>query len=362
MPFGKWNSFGECQTEMMGAPNNYDEETAKKVCGKLQARLEGKEVFKILKSKSGRRILAQYVHVEGLDKEGDVIPLTRTKEALEDLKTRDPRTHNVMWRHSSYQIGWPLWAFTDEDGNLHKTEVDEYGLWGITEIRNDGYQKADEVWNNILRGEKMGASVGITSPMGKMVPLILTKDEIAKRNLRKDWLGARYWDIPLQFIEPWSLTQTPANQYVTNVTVLQKEFCEPCVEARAKWYLDKGLEKTFPEALAHAREFYVKYSQGEPKSDEERAKTHFIISDEDWNKLSGEQKQAYIDKLPERGQKVEKAMTWEECISEARKNPNVTDPEKLCGWLKAHGPNAKSQLAKSMKDVGEELIHKYFSH
>ena len=35
-------------------------------------------------------------------------------------------------------------------------------------------------------------------------------------------------------------------------------------------------------------------------------------------------------------------MTWEECIAEASKDPDVDDPEKLCGWLRYHGPNAKS--------------------
>jgi hypothetical protein len=37
------------------------------------------------------------------------------------------------------------------------------------------------------------------------------------------------------------------------------------------------------------------------RTDAERAKAHFNISDEDWDKLSEEQKQEYIDKLPDRG-------------------------------------------------------------
>jgi hypothetical protein len=40
---------------------------------------------------------------------------------------------------------------------------------------------------------------------------------------------------------------------------------------------------------------------GKPRTDEERAKNHFNISDEDWDKLSKEEKQEYIDKLPPRG-------------------------------------------------------------
>jgi len=38
-----------------------------------------------------------------------------------------------------------------------------------------------------------------------------------------------------------------------------------------------------------------------PRSEEERAKAHFNISDEEWKKLSEKEKQAYIDKLPPRG-------------------------------------------------------------
>jgi len=38
-----------------------------------------------------------------------------------------------------------------------------------------------------------------------------------------------------------------------------------------------------------------------PRTDEERARAHFGISEEEWNKLSEEEKQKYIDKLPPRG-------------------------------------------------------------
>lgn len=38
-----------------------------------------------------------------------------------------------------------------------------------------------------------------------------------------------------------------------------------------------------------------------PRTEAERAKAHFNLSDEEWEALSEEEKQAYIDKLPERG-------------------------------------------------------------
>ncbi len=33
-------------------------------------------------------------------------------------------------------------------------------------------------------------------------------------------------------------------------------------------------------------------------------------------------------------------MTFEECVAEASRRPDVEDPEALCGWLNYHGPNA----------------------
>jgi len=76
-------------------------------------------------------------------------------------------------------------------------------------------------------------------------------------------VGAKYWDVGLQFIEPWSLTASPANQYVTAATILSKDICEPCVEARAKWYLEKGVESDMDTALDRARRFYLSLSKSE---------------------------------------------------------------------------------------------------
>uniref|UniRef100_A0A6M3JN40 Putative prohead protease n=1 Tax=viral metagenome TaxID=1070528 RepID=A0A6M3JN40_9ZZZZ len=44
--------------------------------------------------------------------------------------------------------------------------------------------------------------------------------------------------------------------------------------------------------------------QGQPKSDAERAMAHFNISVEEWEKLSPDKRQEYIDKLPPRGERV----------------------------------------------------------
>lgn len=50
---------------------------------------------------------------------------------------------------------------------------------------------------------------------------------------------------------------------------------------------------------------YLELIAGVQKTGEERAKTHFKISDEEWNKLSPEEKKKYIEKLPPRGQQLQ---------------------------------------------------------
>jgi hypothetical protein len=83
------------------------------------------------------------------------------------------------------------------------------------------------------------------------------------------------------------------------------------------------------------------------RTDAERAKAHFNISDEEWNKLSDEEKQAYIDKLPPRGSAEMREQEGEEPVPET---PKESPPEKdtqppvphecQTGW---HWDDAKQQ-------------------
>jgi len=47
----------------------------------------------------------------------------------------------------------------------------------------------------------------------------------------------------------------------------------------------------------------ILYNGGTPKTDEERAKAHFNITDEQWKKLSEAEKRRYISMLPPVGTK-----------------------------------------------------------
>ena len=67
--------------------------------------------------------------------------------------------------------------------------------------------------------------------------------------------------------------------------------------------------------------------QEQARTDAERARAHFKISDQEWSKLSDKEKQTYIDKLPPRGsheEQVDKPML----TSPQQSNPNAEKPPK----------------------------------
>jgi len=79
---------------------------------------------------------------------------------------------------------------------------------------------------------------------------------------------------------------------------------------------------------ARAQGAAIKSIGGLNKTEEERAKSHFNISDEEWNKLSDHDKKAFIDKLPPRGTALEvfNFLSRERAL-EILKKPSVVDAD-----------------------------------
>lgn len=90
--------------------------------------------------------------------------------------------------------------------------------------------------------------------------------------------------------------------------------------------IDADIEKELSEGNEEKEEENKEQipRKGQPKTDEERAMTHFGISKEDWEKLSEEEKQEYIDKLPPRGsgrsEEEEKKEIGEETLEQPESN------------------------------------------
>ena len=103
-------------------------------------------------------IVAGYASVEVVDKQGDVI----TKEALKHAFRKfmeNPSYRNVQLAHSNIQVGDVVPNYTDSEGRLWKSEVDDVGMFVVVQLRND-IEKAKEVSAEIRKGVLRGFSIG----------------------------------------------------------------------------------------------------------------------------------------------------------------------------------------------------------
>jgi HK97 family phage prohead protease len=115
------------------------------------------EAISILKG-ANDLVVAGYASVEVVDKQGDVI----TKEALKDAFQKfmeNPSYRNVQLAHSNIQIGDVVPNYTDSEGRLWKSEVDDVGMFVIVKLRDD-IEKAKEVSAEIRKGTLRGFSIG----------------------------------------------------------------------------------------------------------------------------------------------------------------------------------------------------------
>ena len=103
-------------------------------------------------------VVAGYASVELVDKQGDLI----TKNALKDgfKKFMDvPKYRNVQLAHSNIQVGEVVPNYTDSEGRVWKSEVDDVGMFVVIKLRDD-IEKAKEVAAEIRKGKLRGFSIG----------------------------------------------------------------------------------------------------------------------------------------------------------------------------------------------------------
>tara|TARA_R110001592_G_scaffold32591_6_gene114034 strand:+ start:2098 stop:3573 length:1476 start_codon:yes stop_codon:yes gene_type:complete len=111
----------------------------------------------ILKSSSDL-IIAGYASVEMVDKQGDLITRGALKDAFGNfMKAQSFR--NVQLAHSNIQVGEVIKSYTDSDGRLWKSGVDDAGMFVVIQLRDD-IEKAREVANEIRKGNLTGFSIG----------------------------------------------------------------------------------------------------------------------------------------------------------------------------------------------------------
>jgi HK97 family phage prohead protease len=103
-------------------------------------------------------VIAGYASVEMVDKQGDLITRSALKNAFGDfMKAEDFR--NVQLAHSNIQVGSVIPSYTDNEGRVWKSSVDDAGMFVVIKLRND-IEKAREVANEIRKGNLRGFSIG----------------------------------------------------------------------------------------------------------------------------------------------------------------------------------------------------------
>ena len=103
-------------------------------------------------------IVAGYASVELVDKQGDLITRTALKDAFKKFMS-DPKYRNVQLAHSNIQVGEVITNYTDNQGRLWKSEVDDAGMFVVVKLRDD-IEKAREVASEIRKGNLAGFSIG----------------------------------------------------------------------------------------------------------------------------------------------------------------------------------------------------------
>ena len=89
----------------------------------------------IVKS-SNDLIIAGYASVEMVDKQGDLITRGALKDAFGNFMKADG-FRNVQLAHSNIQVGEVIKAYTDSDGRLWKSGVDDAGMFVVIKLRDD---------------------------------------------------------------------------------------------------------------------------------------------------------------------------------------------------------------------------------
>ena len=103
-------------------------------------------------------VIAGYASVDVVDKQNDKITLGAIKEAADKFMKQD-RYRNVMITHSNVQVGEVVDQYTDSNGKVLKTGVDDTGFFVVIKLRND-IEKAKEVARDIRKGNLRSFSIG----------------------------------------------------------------------------------------------------------------------------------------------------------------------------------------------------------
>ena len=209
-------------------------------------------------------IVAGYASVELVDKQGDIITRGALKDAFRKFM-EDPKYRNVQLAHSNIQVGEVIPNYTDSEGRLWKSEVDDVGMFVVVQLRND-IEKAKEVSAEIRKGGLRGFSIGgqAFKRMRKSDPKRGDYQEISKLELHEITICEKGINPEATF----SILKEDKGEKMTEENDdMMKQMSD--VLSRLEGRLD-SMEKGMPEGLKE----HMKEKEGkdaEDKDDKEKA-------------------------------------------------------------------------------------------
>ena len=112
----------------------------------------------VLKGFGDDLVVAGYASVEMVDKQGDLITRGALKDAFKGFMKAEG-FRNVQLAHSNIQVGTVIPSYTDSNGRVWKSEVDDTGMFVVIKLRGD-IEKAREVASEIRKGNLRSFSIG----------------------------------------------------------------------------------------------------------------------------------------------------------------------------------------------------------
>jgi len=299
-----------------------------------------------------RKIIAGYASVEVIDSQDELIPLPVLKEAWEHFKAnKDFYFGSLM--HSNVPVIKILDSFKDSEGTMWKSGVDENGLFIVGEIRQD-IQKGVQTWELIEKGKLTGFSIGGEA---------LESSKVCE--------GKCFTRIEKMELHEIAVVDKPANE-PSVFTIVKRKIEKEEIKLGMELSIDE-IKYKIKDLIKEREDLSRKVSPlpwEEKLAEDEKPKV--LASIEALDKELGKYRdtlglkladQTLLAKALKEKSILDKTlrelhkMTWEECISEAEANPDVNDPEALCGWLRAYGPNAKKQEGKPKTDEERAMSH-----
>jgi len=313
MPFARWETFEACSLEMQKL--GHDEESANAICASIEERAKKGMLYKaddtalhiLSKADDDDLVVAGNASWDIVDPQRDQLTVGAQAKALERFFGLPREYQTITVNHKEFKLAQPTLSFTDNKGERHYSHVHEKGTYLIAEIRNDSLATTKYYRDKIRKGEMTGYSVTA---------------------------------LPLEF----ELIKGDNGQQIRRVDDMEYHAVTLC---------EKGVTKPVNQRSNDVH--VISKTDGVPKTDAQRAMSHYNLSSEAWEKLTEEQKRKLIDELPPAGTRKRQGNTD---VTKATKQETVQHQEPNKKDLSVEAILAKHGFVNANRDVAKKLAIK----